>query len=83
MNLDTIIGILFIAGLIYAVKLIDKPRRGKQKDKYLVRIEDEFENSLDAFANKTLEQMNTRYGLNIKLLKLTTELDFVGVDENK
>jgi len=82
-NLDTIIGILMIAGLIYAVKLIDKPRRGKQKDKYLIRIEDEFEESLDTFANKTLEQMNARYGLNIELVKLTTELDFVGVDENE
>ena len=83
MNLDTIIGILMIAGLIFAVKLIDKPRRSKQKDKHLIRIEDEFEESLDTFANKTLEQMNARYGLNIKLHKLTTELDFVGVDENK
>lgn len=81
MNIDTIIGIGAVVVILFAAKLIDKPRRGKQKDKHLTRIEDEFEDSLNTFANKTIEQMNARYGLNMELVKLTTELNFVGADE--
>lgn len=83
MNFDTIIGIVVIAGLLFATKLIDNPRRGKRKDKYLTRIEDEFSNSLNTFANKKIRQMGTRYGLNIELAKLVTELNFTEVDEDR
>lgn len=80
MNVDTIIGIVVVVAIILGAKLIDKPRRGQQKDKYHIRIEGEFKGSLNTFANKTLEQMNARYGLNMKLVELTTELDFMEVD---
>lgn len=83
MNVDTVIGVVVIGGLIFAVRLIDKPRHGQRKDSYHIRIEDEFKDSLDTFANKTLEQMSAHYGLSMKLRKLTTELDFVEVNDDK
>ena len=81
MNLDTVVGIGVVVVILFAAKLIDKPRRGKKKDKYLTRIEDEFKRSLNKFANKKIERMNVHYGLNIKLVKLTTELNFVEANE--
>ncbi len=83
MNIDTLIGIAAVAAILIAAKLIDKPRRPKKKDKYLTRIENEFENSLNTFANEKITQMSTHYGLNIELAKLVGELNFTEVDENK
>lgn len=85
MNIDTIIGIAVITVILFAVKLIDNPPRGKRKrkDRYLTRIEDEFSHSLNTYADKKIKQMSTHYGLNIELNKLTTKLNFKEVDENE
>lgn len=81
MNLDTVVGIGVVVVILFAAKLIDKPRRGKKEDKYLTHIEDEFKSSLNKFASKKIKRMNAHYGLNMKLIKLTTELNFVEANE--